>query len=226
MIIDLNLGYHKIFKNMNFKIIGNSKLTNSLVIDNWFNEREEKAIWSELNFYSALPKQYQTRTDDAQDVAKDNDGSSRAKCFRWYPSEHFNRNYSHISHILNCQRKVEEDNFKEAIDNLTPLNRMFYSSNHQDSMVTYYDNQDYYKPHYDTFFWTMCIWMLKDENKISGGDFVFSDTEEVVELKHNRAVFFPSFLLHEVKPITVLDDSDNYGKYTITNFFSYKFLDE
>lgn len=208
---------------MKFNIIGDNPLTRSLVIDDWYTEKEEKAIWTELDFYSAMPKQYQFRTENSNDVARDSSGEAYSNSFRFYPNSYFNKDYLHISHSFNCIQKVRDEAFTKIVDeHLFPLNRMFYSSNMDDTIITYYDNADYYKKHIDTAFWTLCIWMLKDETKISGGDFIFSDTKEVVKLKHNRAVFFPSFLMHEVEPIKVLDSSDNYGKYTITHFFFYE----
>lgn len=206
---------------MQYTIMSENPLSQFLMIDDWYNPNEEKAIWTELDFYNALPKQYQKRTEDSLDAAKEDDGSPKAKAYRYYPTEYYRQESFHISHILNCIHKVKEEPFTSFMEKMSPLNRMFYGCRNHNTMVTYYDSGDLYKPHIDEAAWTLCIWMLKDNDKINGGKFRFLDSGIEVELKHNRAVMFPSYLLHEVDPITCLDSSGNYGKYTITHFFSF-----
>ena len=46
-----------------------------LIVDNWYTTNEEKAIWSELDFYSNLPKQEIIRAENSI-VARDDKGNS------------------------------------------------------------------------------------------------------------------------------------------------------
>ena len=51
--------------------------------------------------------------------------------------------------------------------------------------------------------------------------FDFPDSKQKVELKHNRAVFFPSMFSHRVSPVKMKIEPKEigYGRYTITHFY-------
>jgi PKHD-type hydroxylase len=84
---------------------------------------------------------------------------------------------------------------------------------------TVYNNEDYYDYHVDTMFGTMPInqeshltrklsltILLNDPNEFEGGNFelCYGTPKEAVSLKLNKgtAIFFPSYMLHRVTPIT------------------------
>ena len=43
---------------------------------------------------------------------------------------------------------------------------------------------------------------IKDRELFTGGDFYLPESNNLIKLKHNRAVFFPSCFLHKVTPVT------------------------
>ena len=55
----------------------------------------------------------------------------------------------------------------------------------------------------------------------TGGDFYFPESDTTIESKHNRMCIFPSYYLHQVKPIIFNNKPKElgYGRYTITHFY-------
>jgi len=188
-----------------------------LVVDNWYTPEEEKAIWSELNLYSHLKD-----IDRAEDtiVARDKEGNAKGKSYRWYTSEyHTDKHYNRFP-IENTLYKVRSDEFQNELNFCDPYFRSFGSSNRNSNMVSYYEEEDYYDDHYDTFQWTQLVWFYKTPKMFTGGDFVFKEPNVTVNCKHNRAIFFPCPYLHSVTPIKMKQKMPfGHGRWTITHFY-------
>ena len=191
-----------------------------LIVDNWYTPNEEKAIWSELDFYSNLPKQEIIRAENSI-VARDDKGNSLGKSYRFYIQDYYTDVGRSKSHIFNCMYKQNTPEFGNLVDNIVPYNRSYWSCNKQSTMVSYYEENDHYKEHSDTFMWSQLIWFVKDESLLNGGDLVFTDSNIKVKLKHNRCVFFPSCYMHKVLPLNFKNKINEmgYGRYTITHFW-------
>ena len=97
----------------------------------------------------------------------------------------------------------------------------FLSSNGDSSLLSYYEENDHYEPHHDTFLWTCLIWMVREPRLFNGGDFKLNEPDIEVKLKNNRAVFFPCCYLHSVSPVKFYTQPKEigYGRYTITHFY-------
>ena len=187
-----------------------------LIVDNWYTPNEEKAVWSELNFYNSLPKSYTVRSENT--ITAWSGDESLSNSYRYYVEKIYKN--KQMSPILNCKYKQQSSEFREIIKPLLPYSRSFVDVTEITSLVSYYGNNDFYKEHWDTSAWTMCIWFFKEPKLFTGGEFEFPEVNVQVELKHNRAVFFPGCYLHKVNPIVLNDDeNNNNGKYTITYFF-------
>ena len=104
---------------------------------------------------------------------------------------------------------------------ITPQCRSFFSANGDSSMISYYEDKQFYRPHHDTFAWTCLIWMVREPRKFTGGDFILNEPEVEIKLKNNRMVMFPCQFLHEVTPVVMKEQPDEmgYGRYTITHFY-------
>ena len=83
-----------------------------LVIDNWYTPNEEKAVWKELDFFSATPKDKIDRAENTI-VARNEDGSSRSKAYRFYIEEFYNKR--ELSPIINCMYKQLTPEFHNII---------------------------------------------------------------------------------------------------------------
>jgi Rps23 Pro-64 3,4-dihydroxylase Tpa1-like proline 4-hydroxylase len=208
----------KIEQNWKVQIIKDNPTFPFLVIDNWYTPNEEKAIWKELDFFSATPKDQIARAENTI-VARNPDGSSKSTAYRFYINEYYNKN--NISPILNCMYKQRTPEFFNIINECQPYARNFLSSNADSSLLSYYEENDHYESHHDTFLWTCLVWMVREPRLFDGGDFKLNEPDIEVKLKNNRAVFFPCCYLHSVSPVKFHTQPKEigYGRYTITHFY-------
>ena len=210
----------KIEQNWKVQIIKDNPTFPFLVIDNWYTPNEEKAVWKELDFYSSMPKEAIHRAENTI-VAKNPDGSSKSKAYRFYINEYFTSAGRRRSAIHNCMYKQRTSEFHKIIGECMPYARSFHSSNGDSSLISYYEENDHYSAHHDSFAWTNLIWFVREPRLFNGGDFDFPESGFEVKLKHNRAVFFPCCYLHRVSPVKFHTQPKEigFGRYTITHFY-------
>ena len=208
----------KIEQNWKVHIVKDNPTYPFIVIDNWYTPQEEKNIWKELDFYSS-----QEQIDRAENtiVARYADGRSKSKAYRFYTGEYYTTKGYNKSHIHNYMYKQRTPEFHKIIDECKPYSRSFLSSTNDSTLISYYEENDHYEPHHDTFLWTNLIWFVREPRLFDGGDFDFPESGYEVKLKHNRAVFFPCCYLHRVSPVKfhTTPKEIGYGRYTITHFY-------
>ena len=98
-----------------------------------------------------------------------------------------------------------------------------FGTNYNGILVNYYEDEDYYQPHSDDATITAITFFYKTPKYFDGGDLILEEKLNV-ECVSNRCVIFPSITLHAVSKIK-LDQSQqllNYGRFSITQFLSYK----
>ena len=209
----------KIEQYWDVKVVNDNPTFPFVVVDNWFTPNEEKAVWKELDFFSATPKEQIDRAENTI-VARDPDGTAKSNAYRFYIENFYKQR--ELSPIINCMYKQQSPEFHKIIeDNCMPYARSFLSSNADSSLLSYYEENDHYKPHHDTFAWTCLIWMVREPRLFNGGDFKLNEPDIEVKLKNNRAVFFPCCYLHSVSPVKFHTQPKEigYGRYTITHFY-------
>ena len=208
----------KIEQNWKVQIIKDNPTFPFLVIDNWYTPNEEKAVWKELDFFSATPKDQIDRAENTI-VARNPDGSSKSTAYRFYIEDYYRKR--EISPIINCMYKQRSSEFHNIIKKCMPYARSFLSSNSDSSLLSYYEENDHHEPHHDTFAWTCLVWMVREPRLFNGGDFKLNEPDIEVKLKNNRAVFFPCCYLHSVSPVKFHTQPKEigYGRYTITHFY-------
>jgi len=190
-----------------------------LVIDNWYDKETEKSIWSELDFLSTKNKQEQLRAENTI-VARNEDGTSKSKSYRWYLESIYTEEGITYSTIMQKTDLFRTPEFHEIIQHITPQCRSFLGSDFDTTIISYYENNDYYKAHYDKFQWTSLIWFYREPKKFKGGNLKFTEPNYEIKVKHNRLLMFPCYYLHEVLPIkTKKFEQMGNGRYTITHFF-------
>ena len=191
-----------------------------LLFDNWYTPNEEKAVWKELDFYSSLPRESTERAENSV-VARYADGKSYSKAYRHYPLNIFAKDGLKYSAIQNTMYKFRTKEFHKMVEFCKPHNRSFHTSNTDSTIVSYYEDSDYYDPHHDTCQWSFLCWFFRETKKFDGGDLVMNESDVKITLKHNRAIFFPSCFLHQVEPIKFKEKTNEVGlgRYTITHFF-------
>tara|TARA_B100001059_G_C17618332_1_gene468181 strand:+ start:179 stop:829 length:651 start_codon:yes stop_codon:yes gene_type:complete len=208
----------KIENNWKVQIVKDNPTYPFLVIDDWYTPTEEKAIWKELDFLGANPKEHQQRAENTI-VARHKNGTSKSKAYRWYPHDFYAD--TAISPIFNTRYKQRTTEFHNIIKECVPYSRSFLSSNADTTIISYYEEDDHYESHHDTFHWTCLIWMVREPRLFTGGDFDFPESGYEVKLKNNRAVFFPCCYNHRVSPVKFHTQPKEfgYGRYTITHFY-------
>jgi hypothetical protein len=191
-----------------------------IVVDNWYTPNEEKAVWKELDFYSSMPRDKIDRAENTI-VARNSDGTSKSKAFRFYTNSYYTEAGLSKSAIFNCMYKQRTPEFHKIVGECMPYGRSFLSSNNDSTLISYYEQDDHYDAHHDTFLWTMCIWMVREPRLFTGGDFDFPESGHEIKLKTNRAIFFPCCYLHRVSPVKFHTQPKDigYGRYTITHFY-------
>jgi Rps23 Pro-64 3,4-dihydroxylase Tpa1-like proline 4-hydroxylase len=96
---------------------------------------------------------------------------------------------------------------------------MFRSTNYDSTLISYYDDGASYFNHADSNAITAVTWFFKSPKNFTGGDFIFTDFNELVELKNNRTVIFFGCYKHEVTEIKIKDKSVPFsGRFTLSQF--------
>jgi len=192
-----------------------------VIVDDWYTEEEEKAVWKELDFYNSIPADEIPRAEKTV-VAKDEHGKAKSLAYRHYLSELYTIQGVPYSNITRFMYKSRTEQLWDCINKCMPYGRSYMSSNTDSTIISYYEENDHYKPHHDTSLWTVCTWFVREPRLFSGGDFDFPETGYEIKLKHNRSVYFPSCYLHRVSPIKfhTKPKEIGYGRFTITHFYN------
>ena len=85
---------------------------------------------------------------------------------------------------------------------------------HDSTLVSYYQQGDYYKSHDDESFITAIYYTWKEPKSFEGGDIYFGDFK--VPIENNSVLVFPSYTEHRVSEVT-----SGLGRYAISQFISY-----
>jgi len=209
----------KIEQNWKVQVVNDNPIFPFVVVDNWYTPNEEKTVWKELDFLSTTPKDQIDRAENTI-VARDPDGTSKSNAYRFYIGDFYKQ--QSVSPILNCMYKQRTPEFHKILeDNCMPYARSFLSSNGDNTLISYYEENDHYRPHHDTFAWTCLIWMVREPRLFNGGDFKLNEPDIEVKLKNNRMVMFPCCYLHSVSPVKFHTQPKEigYGRYTLTHFY-------
>lgn len=126
-----------------------------------------------------------------------------------------------ISNILKVNRKIFNKEYLECYSSLSFGYKSILNCNLDTTLISYYENGGYYKPHYDHAFHTALTWFFRTPKQFSGGDLVFSEYNEKIEIQHNLTIIFPSFVLHSVEEVMMDKDLPRgLGRFCMSQFIS------
>jgi hypothetical protein len=197
------------------KVASDSK--DFLVIDDFYTDEEQMHIWKELDFLTydtKLMPPEETGTAHDLDTGKALKKNSALFLDTLYARRDF-------SNILTLNRKLFS---LEVISNFEGMDNCFRYigyTNNDSTLISYYEEKDYYKAHSDSAVLTYLYWCHKEPKKFEGGDLILPELDAGITYKNNRLVVFPSWRLHEVTPIKMIEEVEpysGYGRYCITNF--------
>lgn len=187
-------------------------------IENIYNDEELSLIWEELNFLC-----YSNKLKDPKDTGSALQYSEKGKKIILKKNkaillEEIYKNRE-ISNLLTVNRKI----FTHLIKIFQNSNSWFYKnfeSNEDFTLISYYENGDYYKPHKDKCLVTMLTWFFKEPKQFEGGDLIFPDYDKRVEIKNNYTVIFPGMIRHSVEEILMSENNLNkkMGRFCMSQF--------
>jgi hypothetical protein len=192
-----------------------------VVVDETYSDEELELIWQELDEYT-LNNRFKRPDENNSTGSAKFDGEYLKNNSGLFLDPYWgdeNRKKSHILRI--SQGSLFNLDFAIDVSNTNIHMRAYYQSNFHTTLVSYYDQEDYYKMHNDQCQYSVCTWLYREPKAWDGGDFIFSDSKEVVEVKNNRSIIFPSYYYHEVTPIIKKEGhtyDNGYGRYTISHF--------
>jgi Rps23 Pro-64 3,4-dihydroxylase Tpa1-like proline 4-hydroxylase len=187
-----------------------------LQIENLYSEDELILIWKEFDFLThpdklELPENTGTALDEETKVPlKKNKGL-------FLDNLYSSRN---ISNILTITKQLFSPVILDAFSELSFGYENIKDTNKDATLLSYYENSEYYKSHKDQALYTAVSWFFKEPKSFSGGNFYFTNYGVKIEVQNNMAVIFPSFINHAVDEI-VLEKNNNltgYGRYAISQF--------
>ena len=190
-----------------------------IIIDDFYNTQELKDVWKELDFLT------NTRTllsPEQTDAAKNDSGEYIKKNTGVFLDSIFNLNLN-VSNIVTYNRKIfKHPTFLETTSSSNYFFRYLLSSTKSKTLVSYYENSDYYAPHYDTSTLTACTWLFKEPKQFSGGNFFLSEHDYKIDIQNNRTIILPSIIMHSVEPVIMNSPDTNVfsgnGRYVISSF--------
>lgn len=196
-----------------------------IVIDNFYDAIAEEKIMQELLFLNNdLDKlKHPAETGSAWDADESSpDGKKYLKQNKAHSLDNIYRDRN-ISNILKENRKLFSESVTDSLIDMHPLFRHVKYANRDATLVSYYENSDYYLPHRDDATITAITWFYKNPKSFSGGNLIIENTISI-ECMTNRCVIFPSITTHSVDEIKINPSRQNlnFGRFAISQFMSYE----
>ena len=192
-----------------------------IVLDNFYDEKELQLIWEELEFLNSPEK---LLLPEESGSAKTKDGKILKSNRSLFLDSVWNNNRN-LSNILTVNRKIFSDDMKVLKESPSWFFQCFRCERDH-TMISFYENCDYYQPHRDESSVTILHWFFREPKKFEGGDFIlhYKEGEYCLNIKNNRSIIFPSFIKHEVTKILMQEEHLNQklGRYCISQFLHVK----
>jgi hypothetical protein len=187
-----------------------------VVVDDFYNIDELKLIWQELDFLSVPGKMQEPEFTGSGSYVNDDGETVYKKKNLGICLDHVYSDRG-VSNILSINRKIFMKDFREQMSTLHSFFRFMNKTNKDISKIHYFTDQDHYLDHDDDSVITVVTYFNKNPKQFTGGDLIFEE-DITIETKNNRLVMFPSILRHQVSTITLPTDSDNNGRYALSQF--------
>ena len=196
------------------KYLGNS----IAVVEDFYSEDELKLIWRELEFYQGkfLPSEFTEPAliEGINKSKKQNKGLFLDQIYT---------NKRHISNILTLNRNIFNFDLRQKLTQLGPMFRVLNNCKQDGTLLSYYEDSDYYLPHFDESAMTILSYFFREPKSFSGGNIRFGDFDITIEIKNNMLIFFPGVYEHEVDTIKMeeKDMNKNLGRYCMAQFLNF-----
>ena len=186
------------------------------VVENFYSEDELNLIWKELEFYQG--KFLSSEFTEPAFIEGTNISKKQNKGL--FLDQLYSPNKRHISNILTLNTKIFDIEFRQKLIQLSPMFRVVDKCNQDSTLLSYYEDSDYYKAHTDSSAMTILSYFFKKPKSFKGGNIRFCDFDTTIEVKNNMLIFFPGVYEHEVDTIKMKekDLNKNLGRYCMAQF--------
>jgi len=188
-----------------------------LKIENMYSDEELELISQELVFLNydhklEGPKETKSAIDNHNSL-KNNKGLFLDDLYK----------KREISNILTTNRKIFNKEYLELYASLNFGYRTILECNSDSTLISYYENGGYYCSHKDVAIHTIITWFFKVPKLFKGGNLIFDEYNEVVEINHNMTIIFPSFVRHSVEEVIMEEYLPHgFGRYCMSQFMFIK----
>lgn len=190
-----------------------------VVIDNFYNDQEYRKIWKELNFLLSDKNRLHdpAQTGSAYDVDERGNYIYKKQNKAVFLDELYNDRT--MSFILNANRKVFQSDIQKTLRECHKIFEYLALTNMDNTLISYYENSDFYDYHFDTSVFTFITWFYQKPKAFTGGELSI-EGENRIDCLDNRLVIFPSILHHKVEQISLSEqtDFDIPGRITMSQF--------
>lgn len=164
-----------------------------LVIDDFFNTQELQEVEKEIQDLKRF-----FLHSKLTGAAHDEHGALK-KTGSGIFLDNLYRENREASSILHATRKVFTVDFVESAESFDAVFGFIRESNFDNTLLNYYVRGQEYKAHRDASQISLVIFLR--EGAFTGGEFKFPSQDIEIESVHNRAVVFPSCVLHQAMPV-------------------------
>jgi len=195
------------------------------IIDTFYDEDAVEKIWQELTFLNNDHRKLKDPKDTGSAWERDESAADGKRYLKQNKAASLDAVFADrsASNILIENRKLFSSEVVDELEKLNPIFRYVKYSTADATLISYYENQDYYLPHRDDATMTAITWFYKKPKAFSGGNLILEESLEI-ECMSNRCVIFPSMMLHsvdEINSITAMHET-NSGRFAISQFLSYQ----
>jgi hypothetical protein len=184
-------------------------------VDNMYSEDEVKDIMHELNFLAKHNKMLPPEKTASAEL----DGELRKQNLALFLD--FVYSDRNTSDILRINRKLYSLN----IDTVDPTFKMLRNATLDTTLISYYENSDYYKAHTDNAMLTALTYFYEEPKRFTGGELYLPEYDITLECVHNRTYLVPSLVEHEAKEICMAEEyvGKGLGRFCMAQLLSFKY---
>lgn len=186
-----------------------------LIIENTFSADELALIYKELEFIQPkLQSPFETS------AASFPNGEFKKKATGVFLDKVYA--IREFSDILRINRKLFDYETRHALTLSHPAYGLIHTTRSDSTLVSYYEDNDYYQSHVDNSAISIVTWFFKEPKNFLGGDFIFSDYNIKITPQNNMTVIFFSCYKHEVTEIKMKDKTvPCSGRFSMSLFCSH-----
>ena len=182
------------------KFYGTNKDPLIFVHNNFFNQNELDGIWQELNF---LTYRHKLLGPEKTNSATKNGKLLKKNSAIFLEDVYHDKQISNILAIMNKTLEQKEIDFMVNHNTIFSYLNLY---NNKSTLLSYYEDGDYYEPHPDVCTITILSYFFEEPKQFEGGNLTFTDFDLTLEIHNNMVVYFPSCYNHMVDKIEMKSD--------------------